>query len=152
MELKPGYGMRLAAVRMEAGLSKHAFALKVLSERASAQNIGRLEKESVVPRLATLLKIAEHTGCNLAWLVTGQASVEENLPLRVPGIGRRIEEARHKKGLSQRALANLAHLGDSAKNVGRIEQREVQPLWRTVLRLARALKVAPEQLVYGVAA
>lgn len=150
MHLTKGYGRRVASVRAASGLSQVAFAKQTLSVGASAQNIGRIERESVCPRPTTLQKIARFAGCNLEWLTHGRITLSgANRVLRVPGIGRRIAAARKAQGLSQRALAKRSGLGESAKNVGRIEIAEVHPRIDTVRRLAKVLGMQPEQLIYG---
>lgn len=64
----------------------------------------------------------------------------ENAPL-----ASRIKELRTRKGLSQEALAEAS--GISHRTVQRIENGESKPTGDTLIRLAAALDIAPEELV-----
>jgi len=63
----------------------------------------------------------------------------------VPDVGSRLAAARRRRGLSQGTVARLAGLAPSY--LSRIETSKVQPTFRTVLRVAGALKVSPEEIV-----
>ncbi len=62
----------------------------------------------------------------------------------LPNIGRRLCAARLRRGLSQGTVARLAGIGPSY--VSRIENGRIQPSFRTVVRLQRALKADLEEL------
>ena len=64
----------------------------------------------------------------------------ENAPL-----ASRIKELRTRKGLSQEALAEAS--GISHRTVQRIENGESKPTGDTLIRLAAALDIAPEELI-----
>lgn len=147
--VKAGVGQRVAAIRAQLGISQHRLAMGALSPKASAKNIGRIEQGEVTPRLSTLSKIAFATDTDMSWLATGKAFVQDGRPIRVPGIGRRVQKSRLKKGLSQRAAAALLSASPSAKNVGRIEQSEVCPLPRTLRTLALGMGTTLSYLVNG---
>ncbi len=61
-----------------------------------------------------------------------------------PNIGRRLCAARLRRGLSQGTVARLAGIG--ASYVSRIETGKIQPSFRTVVRLQRAIKADLEEL------
>lgn len=65
----PFVGDRVRRLRNELGLSQRAFAQLVLSENASARNIGRIEQGEVMPRQATLERIAEATGKSVQYFL-----------------------------------------------------------------------------------
>lgn len=70
---------------------------------------------------------------------------------RIVSVVRRITlaQARKKAGLTQDQLAALS--GVDQTTISSLETgRKDSPLFDTVLRLARALNVAPEQLRFGV--
>lgn len=62
-----------------------------------------------------------------------------------PEIGRRLAAARLQRGLSQCTVARLAGLAPSY--ISRIENGRVQPTFRTVLKIAGGLRIAPEEIV-----
>lgn len=147
--IKAGVGHRVSAVRAQLGVSQHKLALGALSTNASAKNIGRIEQGEVTPTLRTLAKIALATDTNFAWLVTGKAQVADGHPIRVPGIGKRVQKSRLRSGLSQREAAGLLSPSPSAKNVGRIEQGDVCPMPRTLRALAAGMGTTMSYLVNG---
>jgi transcriptional regulator with XRE-family HTH domain len=64
---------------------------------------------------------------------------------RVSDVGQRLAAARRRRGLSQGTVCRLA--GMPISYLSRIETGKVQPTFRTVLRVAAALKAAPEELL-----
>lgn len=62
-----------------------------------------------------------------------------------PEVGPRLAAARSRRGLSQSTVARMAGLGPSY--LSRVENGRVQPTFRTVVRLMRALDVDPEEIV-----
>jgi transcriptional regulator with XRE-family HTH domain len=144
-----GVGQRVSTLRAQLGVSQQRMARHALSPNASAKNIGRIENGEVTPTVHTLAKIAVVSNVDFAWLVTGQAQLEENKPIRVPGVGKRVEQMRLRNGMSQREAAALLSPNPSAKNVGRIECGEVCPTPRTLRRLAEGLGTSMEYLVNG---
>ena len=63
------------------------------------------------------------------------------------GFGARIKELRQAKGLTQKQLGKK--IGVHYLNVGRYEQDKVNPSVPALMRLARALNVTLDFLVYG---
>lgn len=149
MKITQGFGKRVQMVRSDLGASQHAFATKALSKGASAKNIGRIEQEQVTPRIDTLEKIAAAGNVDMQWLVTGKTVIKPTRVVKAAGIGSRVAALRTKRGLTMKELAQKARLGDSSKNVGRIETGEVRPRGETLTRLAGVLGVPVEQLAYG---
>lgn len=149
MKAQNGFGKRVALVRRDANLSMTAFAQKALSPNASAKNIGRIENEEVTPRSNTLVKIAEAGGVSLEWLATGQCTLKPSTIVRTAGVGERIAKARQAKGMTCLGLARAAGLGNTPKNVSRLEKGEHRPRSSTLERIAATLKVPVAYLAYG---
>lgn len=147
MQVLKGYGRRVSAIRKDLGMSKREFAVLTLSPKASAKNIGRIEAEEVIPLPETLNKISAVTGVSSEWVRTGQIDLGDNAVVRVPGLGRRIEKLRKQRGMSCLALAREAGLGNTSKNIRRIEQGEVRPRTMTLRKIAPCLGTTVEKLV-----
>lgn len=147
--LTKGYGKRVNLARTDLKSTQVGLAQRALSSRASAKNIGRIEQEQVSPRTLTLQKIATATGVDLDWLTTGKTELRQNCVVRTAGIGQRIAYFRKDRGLTLRALAEQAGLGESSRNVSRLESGEVRPRAGTLGRVAQALGVSVERLAYG---
>ena len=62
-------------------------------------------------------------------------------------IGERVKEERIKRFWIQERLAEEA--GISARQVSRIERNEVEPHFSTILKLAEAFGIEPQELVEG---
>ena len=60
-------------------------------------------------------------------------------------IGTRVKQARHRALLTQEELAEQAGIGTATLN--RIERDRVEPHFRTIRKLAKALGVDPRDLV-----
>lgn len=147
--LNDGYGARLHDARLALGYSQLRLARAALSLGASAKNIGRIERQEVTPTKETLMRICSVLNIDPAWLLYGiNPDAGINTVLKVPGIGTRIREARVRKDFSQKALARMAGLGNSAQNVGRIEKALVNPRLGTVKRLSKVLGVPIAKLAY----
>lgn len=149
MKITPGYGRRVELVRQDTQLGKQAFARFALSDGASAKNISRIEIEEVTPKAMTLAKIAAFGGVSMEWLARGEMTLKPNDIVRTGGVGARIAEARRRRGLTRNALARMAKLGNTTKNISRLEQREHMPRARTIVKIAEVLKVSPRYLAYG---
>lgn len=147
-EIRSGFGARIRSLRQAAGLSQLAFAQVVFGGTPSARNIGRLEREEVTPRRTTLERIANACNVDARWLAQGNIVVADSgQVIRLPQLGERIRTIRAKRGMTRLALARKSGLGESSRNVGRIESSEVYPRLATVRRLADALNVAPHVLL-----
>ena len=149
MQVNAGYGKRVELVRRDTRLGKELFARLALSPNASAKNISRIEIQQVSPRLSTLNKIASFGGVDLNWLATGTCALRPNDIVRTADIGQRIAHLRRQSGLSRCALSRKAKLGNSTKNISRLETGEHRPLARTIVRIAEVLNVTPTYLAYG---
>jgi transcriptional regulator with XRE-family HTH domain len=149
MKITKGFGKRVRMARNDMSATQVAFARMALSCGASAKNIGRIEKEEVTPREVTLQKIADVTGVDITWLATGKTLLKQNCVVRTAGIGSRITQVRKTRSLTLRALSEQAGLGQSSKNVSRLESGEVRPRAVTLGRVASALGVSMERLAYG---
>ena len=60
-------------------------------------------------------------------------------------IGRRVRAERTKRFIPQEQLARAA--GISQKALSKIETNEVEPRFSTILKLAKALDIAPSEFV-----
>jgi len=149
MDITPGYGKRVKLARTERAFTQVGLARTALSGGASAKNIGRIENEQVKPRASTLTKIADATGVDVDWLLTGRTLMRENCVVRTAGIGRRINAYRGERGYSLRFVAEKSELGASAKNVSRLETGEHRPRTGTLERIASVLDVPVERLAFG---
>jgi transcriptional regulator with XRE-family HTH domain len=147
--IQKGFGQRVFAIRQASGLGKEAFARRVLSEGASAKNIGRIEDEEVIPRQSTLQKISQFGNVDLNWLTTGQCVLKPNDLVTTIGVAERISAARQAAGLSRLALAKASELGSSSKNIQRLEAGQHRPTFRTVTKIAKALKMSATDIAYG---
>lgn len=63
------------------------------------------------------------------------------------GLGNRLRELRHAKGLSQESLADAADLHWSY--VGQTERAERNITYKSILKLAQGLEVDPAELIKG---
>lgn len=149
MDIKTGFGKRVALVRRESQLTMTNFAKQALSPNASAKNIGRIEQEEVTPRARTLEKIAAFGGVSLEWLSKGKCLLKPYDIVRTAGVGERIALARQARGMTRLALAQAAALGASSKNISRLESGEHRPRYETLGRIAKSLKVSKRYLAYG---
>lgn len=149
MKITTGYGNRFKMARLDMALTQVLLARTALSKGASSKNIGRIEREEVLPRPLTLKKIAEVTGVDAEWLATGRVTMVENRVVRAAGIGSRMMALRQGHGMTMRRLAEESGLGASSKNVSRIERCEVRPRARTLRRVAAVLDVSVEKLAFG---
>lgn len=149
MDITQGYGKRVQMARADIRATQVGLARAALSTGASAKNIGRIEKEEVTPRASTLKKIADATGVDLTWLATGRTQYRQNCVVRTPGIGPRIAQFRADRGLTLRALAEQSGLGQSSKNISRLESGEMRPRAETLGRISVALGVSRDRLAYG---
>lgn len=78
--------------------------------------------------------------------MTNKTNGGEGMPSEsaLPDLGRRLCAARLRRGLSQGTVARLSGIGPSY--LSRIENGRVQPSFRTVIRVQRALKADFEEL------
>ncbi|KWU19180.1 hypothetical protein AS149_13105 [Burkholderia cenocepacia] len=103
----------------------------------------------MTPRAATLQKISEFGNVDLAWLTTGRCVLKPNDIVSTIGIAERISAARQAAGLSALALAKASNLGASSKNIQRLEAGQHRPTFRTVTKIAAALKMSATDIAYG---
>ena len=148
------FGERLRNHRRQAGLSQLA-----LAERAGVDlaAVSFLERAKRAPNLATLVRVARAAGVSPATLIADGTPPPEPQARRRRGrgapdplvrFGANLREARKSAGMSQEMLAQTARLDRAAISI--IERGGRSANLRTILKLARALKVAPEDLLAGV--
>jgi transcriptional regulator with XRE-family HTH domain len=144
------FGGRLRLRRTQAGLSQLA-----LAERAGVDlaAVSFLERAKRAPNLNTLVRVAHAAGVAPSALLEDaeppraavSAQAEED-PLKLFGVN--LRRARDGAGMSQEALAQEAKLDRAAISI--IERGTRAANLRTILKLARALKVPPASLLEGI--
>jgi len=150
-----GFGERLRSYRRQAGLSQLALADRAGVDLAA---VSFLERAKRAPNLATLVRVARAAGVSPAALIAEgsvptTAAPERRRRQRAPDdplerFGANLRAARKSAGMSQEMLAQTARLDRAAISI--IERGGRSANLRTILKLGRALKVAPEELLAGV--
>jgi transcriptional regulator with XRE-family HTH domain len=147
------FGENIRGARKQAGLSQIDLSVRAKLDRAAVSFIERAER---APDLATIVRVAgavsvkpsallRDIGGNGPALRGPRRSPEATTPAERFGIN--LRWARQRAGLSQEALANEATVDRAAVSV--FERGRRNPNLRTILRLARALEVAPGVLLRG---
>jgi transcriptional regulator with XRE-family HTH domain len=149
------FGTNMREARRRAGLSQIDLSLRADLDRAA---ISFLERAERAPDLSTIVRIAIAVGIRPAALLQGigpQPTTARGP--RVPPdtvaaarFGVNLRWARERAGISQETLANEAGVDRAAISV--FERGRRNPNLRTVLRLARALELAPGVLLRGIGA
>jgi transcriptional regulator with XRE-family HTH domain len=146
------FGENVRHARKQAGFSQIDLSLRASLDRAAVSFIERAER---APDLSTILRIAAAVDVKPSALLRG---IGHDGPVRGPRtladadtaaarFGANLRWARKRVGLSQEALANEASVDRAAVSV--FERGRRDPNLRTVLRLARALELAPGVLLRG---
>jgi len=148
------FGDNMRAARSSAGLSQVALSEATQLDRAAISFLERAERS---PDLSTLVRVAAALAVTPADLLKGigSAGAEGGAD---PGaglaagpalrLGANLRTARKQAGLSQEALAYEAEVDRAAISV--YERGGRGPNLRTVLKLARALRLRPAVLFDGV--
>jgi transcriptional regulator with XRE-family HTH domain len=149
------FGEKMRAVRLEKGLSQVGLSQATRLDRAAISFLERAERS---PDLSTLVRVARalsSTPCELLAGVGLAGSRTFELPNGAkvptePGLrfGVNLRAARKQRELSQEALAYEADVDRAAISV--YERGGREPNLRTVLKLARALRLSPVALLDGV--
>jgi transcriptional regulator with XRE-family HTH domain len=145
------FGQRLRLRRSEAGLSQLA-----LAERAGVDlaAVSFLERAKRAPNLNTLVRVARAAGVSPAMLLEDDAQgVRPHLAGAGDGdplkrFGANLRQVRNTAGISQETLAHDARLDRAAISI--IERGTRAANLRTILKLARALNIAPAHLLAGI--
>jgi transcriptional regulator with XRE-family HTH domain len=149
------FGENMRAARLNAGLSQVGLSEATRLDRAA---ISFLERAERAPDLSTLVRVARALeakpvnllgGIGLAGRRAFKLPAGEERPTE-PGsrFGANLRAARKGAGLSQEALAYEAEVDRAAISV--YERGGREPNLRTVLKLARALRLSPVALLDGV--
>jgi transcriptional regulator with XRE-family HTH domain len=149
------FGENMRAARLSADLSQVGLSEATRLDRAA---ISFLERAERAPDLSTLVRVARALAVTPADLLKGiglptsqsfQSPLARERPTE-PGLrfGVNLRAARQGAGLSQEALAYEAEVDRAAISVYERGRRE--PNLRTVLKLARALRLSPVVLLDGV--
>ncbi|MGA9875437.1 MAG: helix-turn-helix transcriptional regulator [Solirubrobacteraceae bacterium] len=149
------FGDNMRAARLNAGLSQVALSEATQLDRAAISFLERAERS---PDLSTLVRVAAALAVTPADLMkdigsaaVGAAGVEQESglpPEPAQRLGANLRAARKQAGLSQEALAYDADVDRAAISV--YERGGRGPNLRTVLKLARALRLRPAVLFDGV--
>lgn len=145
------FGQNIRAARKRTGLSQDRLGM----DRAAVSFLERAER---APDLPTIVRVAYALGVNPSALLDGVGS-----PGSAPGpqppvqrdgghaavrFGENLKWARERAGVSQEALALKADVDRAAISV--FERGRRDPNLRTILKLARALELAPGTLLDGI--
>lgn len=145
------FGHNMRAARKRAGLTQTQLAALDGLDRAA---LSLTEKGKRSPDMRTLLRIAEGLGVTAAGLVAGIGEFDAaagHAAGHAPAPGTRFSEnlyrARRHAGISQQTLGLRADVDAAAISLYERGQRE--PNLRTVLKLARTLRISPAELLRG---
>jgi transcriptional regulator with XRE-family HTH domain len=149
------FGESMRAARLRVGLSQVALSEATQLDRAAISFLERAERS---PDQSTLVRIARALAVSPAGLLEGiglavsgaiEFPTDEQIP-REPAqrFGVNLRAARKQAGFSQEALAYEAEVDRAAISV--YERGGREPNLRTVLKLARALRMSPTTLLDGV--
>jgi transcriptional regulator with XRE-family HTH domain len=147
------FGENIRGARKQAGFSQIDLSVRAKLDRAAVSFIERAER---APDLSTIVRVAgavsvkpsallKDIGCDGPALRGPRRSPEAVTPAERFGVN--LRWARERAGLSQEALANEATVDRAAVSV--FERGRRNPNLRSILRLARALGVAPGVLLRG---
>jgi transcriptional regulator with XRE-family HTH domain len=148
------FGANMREARRRAGLSQIDLSLRADLDRAAISFLERAERS---PDLNTIVRVARAVGVRPATLLQGvgphSATVRGPLQPQEVGtaaarFGVNLRWARQRARVSQETLANEAGVDRAAISV--FERGRRNPNLRTILRLARALELAPGVLLRGV--
>jgi transcriptional regulator with XRE-family HTH domain len=149
------FGEKMRAARLNAGLSQVSLSEATQLDRAAISFLERAERS---PDLSTLLRISRALAIRPVDLLSGigngarlpESADDGERPASEPALrfGENLRIARKWARLSQEALAYEAQVDRAAISV--YERGGREPNLRTVLKLARALKVRPAALLAGV--
>ncbi|HEY3828468.1 MAG TPA: helix-turn-helix transcriptional regulator [Solirubrobacteraceae bacterium] len=148
------FGSNIREARRQAGLSQIDLSSRAQLDRAAVSFIERAER---APDLTTIIRVAGAVSVKPAALLRGIG--DQGVAVRGPRraaeaetpaarFGANLRWARQRVGLSQEALANEAAVDRAAISV--FERGRRNPNLRTILRLARALELAPGVLLRGI--
>ncbi|HEY5193649.1 MAG TPA: helix-turn-helix transcriptional regulator [Solirubrobacteraceae bacterium] len=150
------FGENMRATRLNADMSQVGLSEATRLDRAA---ISFLERAERAPDLSTLVRVARALAVKPADLLDGvglrdplafeSPPGQEHLPTE-PGLrfGANLRAARKRAGLSQETLAYDAQVDRAAISV--YERGGREPNLRTILKLARALRLSPVALLDGV--
>ncbi|MDE3069935.1 MAG: helix-turn-helix domain-containing protein [Acidobacteriota bacterium] len=154
------FGARLRGFRHQAGLSQLTLAQRAGVDLAA---VSFLERAKRAPNLGTLVRVARAVGVSPATLIMDSdtlAPVDRASEAAEAGaaagrgadpllrFGANLRNARKDAGMSQEMLSQQARLDRAAISI--IERGGRSANLRTILKLARALGLAPEALLEGV--
>jgi transcriptional regulator with XRE-family HTH domain len=148
------FGDNIRQTRKQAGFSQIDLSLRSSLDRAAVSFLERAER---APDLSTIVRLANALNVKPPELLRGVGGGAPGLrgprhsqDGRTPAahFGANLRWARERIGISQEALANEAAVDRAAISV--FERGRRDPNLRTVLRLARALDIAPGILLRGI--
>jgi transcriptional regulator with XRE-family HTH domain len=147
------FGANIRLARKQAGFSQIDLCLAADLDRAAISFLERAERS---PDLSTIVRLANALDVKPAGLLTGiglsapavRGPRSQDAATPAARFGVNLRWARERAHLSQEALANEAGVDRAAISV--FERGRRNPNLRTVLRLARALRLPPGVLLRGV--
>lgn len=140
-----GLPLRLRKARKQAGLTRMA-----LAEQAGVgtPTVLYIETGARLPEVGTIARLAVALGLSAAWLAYGvgeQSSAKQ--PADCARMGARLQVVRVEQGHTKASLARLASLNPGS--IAGIE-RGRQAGAETIEEIAKALRIAPGWLAYGI--
>ena len=140
-----GLSLRLKQTREQAGLTRQELAQKVGGSHAT---VSYLESGDRWPSVGTTLRLATALSVSPGWLAFGLGERSAACPAAaIEGMGERLQIARTERSFSKATLASAANLNPgSILGIERGGQAGVD----TVEALAKALRVSPAWLAFGV--
>ncbi len=149
------FGENMRAIRLDADLSQVGLSEATQLDRAA---ISFLERAERAPDLSTLVRVARALAKTPAEMLEGVGRASPRVVQLPPGdalssepgmrFGTNLRAARTEAELSQEALAYEANVDRAAISV--YERGGREPNLRTILKLARALRLSPVALLDGV--
>lgn len=148
-QLRENYQARAKAQDNRTALSLSQLARKLYGRQATVKGMDAYETGTATLSKEQVGQISSFYGVPSDWLAKGTAKFAHNDIIRLPGVAGRITTARTEKGLTQRGLSVKAALGETTKNISRLEDYSHSPRLGTIQKISQALDVPETWLLYG---
>lgn len=144
----PTYLMMPVRLKRELKLRHMSPAQLSMVMKAGPNTVAQIVAGKRIPRLRMLERLADALHVSPAWLAFGLTGAWEPAEQqRCEGLAARIRQLREKQGLSLREFGRRA---DSSAAALRQLEGGSQPTLDTLEALAKALRVSPSWLAYGI--
>lgn len=125
--VKVSFGDKVRLAREKKGLTGIAFAAQI---GLSPSYVSEMERNSVMPSVSTIRKIAEVLEIPIPVLLNNGST-----------LGIKLKASREERGLTQQKLAQDA--GVSAGLIAQVEGGKIQPSFKTIEKISKVLGVSP---------